>query len=214
MAEGLHHFLSGEHLLHESVQLAKTLLLTAEVAGRDVAELARGVHHDDRHNDGEQRERPRKHNHRGKGDDDGDHRREDVGQGGNHLPKGVDVVGIDRHDVAVSMLVEIVDGQLLHVAERVAAESEQGSLAHVDHQPALQVGAQGTGREYDGKLANGHRQRCVVGLGGLCQRDDVVVDKRLGEECRRQRGYRCDEGASHDHQDTPLVVFHDHAYEP
>ena len=45
------------------------------------------------------------------------------------------------------MLVEVGYGQLLHVAESIAAKPEQRSLADVDHQAALQIGAESTGQQ-------------------------------------------------------------------
>ena len=71
------------------------------------------------------------------GDKDADHvdgAVEQLGQAlADHLAEGVDVVGVDGHDVAVGMGVKVADGQLLHVGEQILPQVPQGALGDVDH---------------------------------------------------------------------------------
>ena len=144
-------------------------------------------------------------------DDNGDERREDAGQGGNHLPQGIYIIGIDRHQVAMGVLVEVGDRQLLHVTERIATEPEQCSLTDIDHQPALQIGAYSTCQQNDGQFANGQGQWGIVGCSSQCERNDVVIDERLGEKGRGESGHRRDESACQNGEQAPFIVREDHA---
>ena len=112
------------------------------------------------------------------------------------------------------MLVEVGYGQLLHVAERIASESEQHSLADVDHQAALQIGAECTGQQDNSQFANGQGQRGIVWRSGLGERNDVIVDERLGEEGGGEGGHRRNESARHDDEQTPFIFRDDHAKQP
>ena len=103
---------------------------------------------------------------------------------------------------------------MLHVTERITAEAEQRSLTDVDHQPALQIGAECTGHEDDGQFADGQGQGRIVGCRGLRQRNDIVVDERLGEEGGGEGGHRRDERTRHYDEQAPFIVFDDHAEQP
>ena len=112
------------------------------------------------------------------------------------------------------MLVEVGYGQLLHVAERIAAKPEQRSLADVDHQAALQIGTEGTCQQDNSQFANGQGQRGIVGRCGMGERNDVIVDERLGEKGGGEGGHRRDESTRHDDEQTPFIFCDDHAKQP
>ena len=161
-AEHLDHFLAGHHLLDEAVDAAKTLLLGAEVAARPLAELRGGEHHHGGYQTADERQRHTEHNHRGKGDADGDDRIKDLGQSRrNHLAQRVDVVGIDRHDVAMLPLVEVADGQPLHTLENQLTQFQLRALRHVDHQAVVEVGADDADQQDKAELEEHLGQRMV-----------------------------------------------------
>ena len=105
------------------------------------------------------------------------------------------------------VLVEVFDGQLLHVLEEVFPEPEQGSLSHVDHEPVVEVGASDAHDEHSRKLYQSLCQWRVVIAVGLHHGRDVVVDERLGEECGRKSGDRRDEYTCQDDDERPFVAF-------
>ena len=109
------------------------------------------------------------------------------------------------------MLVEVGDRQLLHVAERIAAEPEQRSLTHIDHQAALQIGAESASHQDDCQFAYSQCQRCIIGCSSLSERNDVVVDECLGEKGGGEGGHRRDESARHNDKQTPFIVRNNHA---
>ena len=81
----------------------------------------RGESHDRRHNNRDDGEGNAEYDHRRESDDQCDERTKRTGQRrSEHLPQGIHIVGVFRHDLAMRMLVEIADGQGLHVAEHIA----------------------------------------------------------------------------------------------
>ena len=105
--------------------------------------------------------------------------------------------------------VEILHGQLLHVAEHILAQTVERALRDVDHQPAVQIGTKGS-QDKDGRQLHQCRcQRVEVGMVALRQGHDIVVDERTREERRRQRGHRRYEDAhQHGHHRQPIVAGH------
>ena len=127
---------------------------------------------------------------------------------GNELPHGVDVVRVDRHDVAVRVRVEIFDGQGLHLVEQVHAESAERALCHVDHQAVVQPGGEHADEEDADHFEDGFRQRSVIRVRHFGERDDVVVDEGPHEERSDDgRDARQDDADDDDHE-VPLVPRH------
>ena len=145
MTEDLHDFLSCHHLLDEAVDMGEALLLGAEECTGALAKLGGGDHHHYRHQDAHQCQGDAHDDHGGEGGDDGDEGREDLcHRRGYHLSQGVDIIGIDGHDVSMGTLVKIADGQSLHLLEDDLTEAEHRALAHMDHQTVIGIGADGT----------------------------------------------------------------------
>ena len=144
MAEYLDDFLPCHHLLDIAVDTGEVLLLGAEERAGALAQLAGGYHHDDSHEDADEGQGDAQHDHRGEGGDDGDGGGEHLCQGGgDHLAQGVDIIGVDGHDIAMGTLVEITDGQPLHPLEDLLAQSEHGALADGYHEAVVGIGADG-----------------------------------------------------------------------
>ncbi len=59
----------------------------------------------------------------------------------DELAQGVHVVGVNRHDVAVSVGIKVLDGQSLHLVEQVVTQAAQGALADVNHDAVVSVGS-------------------------------------------------------------------------
>ena len=206
MTEDFHDLLTGEHLFHKAVHVSQVGLLRVEELRRPTAQLARGVDHHHRHEEGEDGKRQTQHDHTGKGEDDGDERGEEVRHGADHLAQRVDIVGIDRHGVAVGMGVEILDGQLLHMTEHIDAQALQGALTHVDHQPTVDIGTQGAHHEHGREFHQGVCQRGEIRMLHLREGQDIIVDECSGEEGRGEGGDRGDEDTYQYGQQRPFVV--------
>ena len=130
--------LAGDHLLDESVHPAQVALPFHEVLAGDLAQTGRHLVHQEGHQDGHDRERDAQDHHTHEGSHDRDERTEEAGDGvPHHLPERVHVVGVHGHDVSVRMVVEILEGQRLHMGEQVLADAGHGPLPHVDHDQRL-----------------------------------------------------------------------------
>ena len=78
MTEHLDDLLSRHHLLDEAVDTGETFLLGTEIGTAPFAKLGGDDHHHNGHHDADHRQGYAHHNHRGKGDSDGDGRVEDL----------------------------------------------------------------------------------------------------------------------------------------
>jgi len=98
------------------------------------------------------------------------------------------------------MLVEVTDGQRLHVPKQFLAQPEERALRNAHHEHAVQVGAQGADQQDGTQFAEREEQGRVVGVGALRERHDVVVDEGSGEQRGCQRGETGHDDADHNHQ--------------
>ena len=86
------------------------------------------------------------------------------------------------HNLAVRMLIKIADGQGLHVTEHVATQPQHGALTDVDHDAVVCIRAERAKQQHRRKGDEGARQGCVVGIGGLGERQDIIVNQRTREK--------------------------------
>ena len=180
VAEDLDDPLAGDHLLDIAVEVADTLLLRDEVLGGVAADLLGGLEHQQQADNDEERQD-------GAGDQHGDeygHNRHQAGDGlgnalGEHLPEGIDVVGVVAHDVAEGVGVEVLDGQPLHVVEHVVADFLLDALGDPGHKDALEQGGHHAHAEDGGHLEDDAQQAGEVRTVHQQQGLDVVVHDDL-----------------------------------
>ena len=178
VAKGLHHFLSCEQLFYIAVHGSEILLTCLEMTCGTISEHTGDEDHHAGHENDKEGERPTQHTHADEGDADGDEGRKDTRYAlPNELAKGIDIVGIDRHDVAMRMGVEIANRQLLHVLEEVGAKTQQGALPHIDHQAVVDIGADDADDEHSSKSEECTGKRCEIRILALGEWDDIVVDE-------------------------------------
>ena len=108
----------------------------------------------------------------------------------------------------MGMLVEIFDGQLLHVSKQVLAQTKEGALPHVDHQSVVQIRAHNAHCQDAAQFQQRLSQRGIVGRTRLHHGGDIVVNQRAGEECGGQGRDRGHHYAGQHHQQRELVVTH------
>ena len=116
MAKHFHHLLTCHHFLNESIHLCQVLLLSLEMRARHLTQLCRCKNHHDGHKDGNECHGNAQYNHGSESNHDGNDGTEGTGKTlANHLSKGIHIIRIGGHDVAMRMRIEILDGQRLHV---------------------------------------------------------------------------------------------------
>ena len=138
MVEDLYDLLTFHHLFDVAVHSAEVLLLCAEVLCGFAADLSGCEHHYNDHRNGEYRQRDAQHDHA----DERDYQR----YAGIHhlrytladeLTERINIVGVDRHDIAVRVLVKVLYRQGLHVREYIVSDIAHGALGDVDHQSVI-----------------------------------------------------------------------------
>ena len=215
MAEDLHHLLALHHLLDIAVDAAEVFLLLHEEAGGVLGEILAHKEDHRHHHAGEDGEGHVQDHHADENADDGDEAAGKIRQAlGDHLPQGVDVVGVDGHDVPVGVGIEVGDGQALHVLEDLDTEVPQRPLGHRDHDAALGPGAEDADAVDGGDADQGRRQGPEVPAAGGEHGVDIVVDEALQEEAPLDGS----QGRSHDaegHPRTgPAIVPEDQGEDP
>ena len=217
VAEDLDDLLAVEHLLDEAVNYAEVALLPDVVLAGELGEVRGDEQHDHCGDDGDDGQRRVEHDHAYERGDHGDDRVDYLRNAlAEQLTQGVHVVGVDGHDVAVGVGVEILDGQPLHALEEVVTQPEHGALAHCDHDACVGPGGQNAYRQGYDQPDDGLAEGAEVGGAAVYHRRDVVVHQRLREGRADDRGDGGDEYAEYDQQEGPLVIFEhvaDHAPE-
>ncbi len=209
VTEDLHHLFAAHGFLNKTVQGTEIPLLQHEVFAGNRAGHTGEEEHQRHHHQCHQCQNGTQHQHHGQNTENGDGRVEHLGQRlADHLPQGVNVVGIDGHDVAVGMGIKEADGQCLHVVEEILSQVHHAALGDLRHQPGLQINGGDADRIAAGHPQNGMGQRREIRLGSGQQRRDIVVDEGFGEHGSLHTGqYGCD-NAAHHQQEPQTVIFH------
>ena len=207
VAENLHDPLAVDHFLHVAVDRTQGPLLTDE----EPAGLARHHFRDEQNahhgGDNDEGENPGIHQHGNENDQQRHHRGNALGQGlGDHLPEGVNIVGVAAHDVARRMAVEIPDGQGLHVGEQLVPDGFLGTLAHLHHEPLLQEAAQHSqqvqSRHHGQELHQGGKIRVGLGEHG----SDIIIH-HLAQRLAGSGGGHCRQDDAEHHGDQRHTVL-------
>ena len=202
MAENLDDLLPFHHLFDVAVDGAQVFLLGHKITGGAVGDLPGDQQHQPHH---EQRQAS-------EGDVQGDHGEQNAQNGhrrghqlrhalADHLTEGVDVVGVDAHNVPVGMGIKIADGQSLHVAEQITAQAAQGALGHIHHDLVVSQGGQGARQEDQTHAHKLPEQRSEIGRALGEERSDIVVDQCLDEQVAHDHGGGTAQN-EHKHQET------------
>ena len=135
VVEDLDDLLAGDHLLDVAVSGSQSPLLGDEEAGGLVRDEDDDGQDDREEGEHDKSELPRRGKHRHQGDDHGHQRLDDHGQDpAREFAEGVDVIGVDRHDVPVGAGIKIRQRKRLHVGEDGIAEPLLEPLSdHGDH---------------------------------------------------------------------------------
>ena len=207
----LYHPLAAHHLFDEAVDDTEVLLAFGEVLLGNHAQLAGDPEDEQRKGHADHRKCRAHHYHGRQRSDYGDKRAQYARDAlGNDLPEGIDVVGIHAHDLAVGMVVEVAERELLHVAEEFPAELVQRPVPDVDHEYVVDVGSYYAYEQYGSEPQHRSRERGIVGRALLHHGSDVGVDEGLGEEVGGKRRERSDYYADdHERYAYPVVPEHE-----
>ena len=208
MAKDFDDLLAVHHLLDEPFRLADGFLLAHEIPRRVAADFARDQNHADHaeHHDQRQPEAVIEHDAQNREHDDAGHEqlREALG---DHLPQGIDIVGVVAHDIAVAVRIEKADGQVLHPAEHLHPKLFERALGDDGHHAVeREAGGQREHIEHhqqadEPKNLPAHGAPVAALPAGLHDGDDILHE---------DGGNRVDDGAE---QDAPHNHGHHHRVE-
>ena len=180
VGEHLDDLLAFHHFFDVAVQLAQIPLLLDEVFAGLLGDLFGAEHHQRHHQHGDDRQLPAEHahaeEHRNNGNGAGHQLRDALTE---HLAQGIHVVGVHGHDIAMGMLVKILDGQALHVGEQLGAQVAQGALRHVDHDAGVAPRCQNANDVDDAYPQQSRSQRGKIRVLLLGHGYDVIVHQGL-----------------------------------
>ena len=183
VAIDLHDLLAGDHLLDEAVHPAQVPLPFHEILAGQLAQTRRHLVHQESHDDGDHRERNAQHEHAHERRQNRHERLKQVrNTTSNHLTKCIDVIRVHGHDIAVGMIVEVLERQRLHVGEQVLADAKHRPLPHVDHDEALRIAGNDADEDDGTQFRQGDGKRCIIRRRGGRHRQDVIVDEAAGEK--------------------------------
>ena len=124
VAEYLDDLLACHRLLNKAVELTDIFLLRDKVPSRPLSHLHRGEQHQRHHRQCQECQRYVQDQHHGQNTDDRDRAVEQLRDTlADHLSERINIIGVDRHDVAVGMRVKIFNREGLHMIEQILPES-------------------------------------------------------------------------------------------
>ena len=209
VAENLDDLLAVHHFLDVAVDFAQLLLLLEEVLAGVAGEILGGQHHSADHDQGQHAQRHAEVKHGQKYADYRNDRIDQLGQAlADELAQGINIVGVDRHDVTVGVAVKILNGQCLHVDEQVVAQTFQGALGDLGHGAVLDEDGQDTHAVEAGHTGDGMQQAGeIVALFGQ-QGQDVAVDQSLHKQGALDLSEHAEQNAAQHQDDLELVLLH------
>ena len=182
MAEDLDHLLAVQHFLNEAVYFAQGTLLFDKVPAGQAGEVFGDGQHDQCSKDRDDSKGGAKYEHGYQCGDHGDARINNLRDAlADELAQGVHVVGVNRHDVAVSVGIKVLDGQSLHLVEQVVTQTAQGTLADVNHDAVVGVGGNDAYHHETAQLDNVLEQAGKVLRAAFQHGLQIIADQGLGE---------------------------------
>ena len=135
VAEDLDDLLTGHRLLNIALGFGDGLLLAQKELGTAAADALGDDYHQNHAEHRNERQPYAEIEHDGKY---GQHDRAGLDEGRDglrhELAQRVDIVGVEAHDIAVLVGVEVADGEVLHAAEHLLTKLVKKALRHIGHE--------------------------------------------------------------------------------
>ena len=210
MAEYLDHFLPVQHLLDKAVHNAQVPLLPDIILAGELGEILGDRQHHHSRQQGDDGQGGIEHDH---GHQCGRHGNDGVDDLGNalteQLPQRIHVVGIDGHDVAVSVGIKIFDGQGFHFGKQLVAQAAHGPLADVHHDAVIGERRHHADPHDTGQADQIAGQTAEIPGTAFQHGGNIVIHQGLGKCGTGHRGDGCDDDA-HDHQGKRDFIIMQH----
>lgn len=191
VAENLDDFFAVDDLFNVAIEGGERGLLLHKIRAGKTGDEAGDLDHtkNTEHHENGQPDANRQHGN--ENSDKCEKRAHSCGEGlAHHLAQGVNVVGVEAHDVAVFVAIEITDRQALHFGEHVVAHAFHGALRDERHDPAVSQRGDDAAGQKQTHAKDGVEQAAHVGISNADERPDVIVDERAQKKraCCRSDG--------------------------
>ena len=209
VAEHLNDLLAVHHLFNVAVHRTNITLLGNKVLGRVGGKILGDQQHNPDYDQGEHRQRHAEYNHGNQHADNGNSAVQQLRHAlADHLAQGINIVGIQRHDIAVGVAVKVFDGQRLHMGKHFIAQALQGALGNVSHHTGLGKGGNNADAVKACRAGDGMGQAGKITALLFQQGQDVAIDQGLHEQSALHVGKHADKNADDDRNDLNAVAFH------
>ena len=208
MTEDFNNLLSVNHFFNEAVNSTQGFLLFHEIGAALSGDFLDGLenhYHGNQHKQGQPEAEVQ---HGTEDSQNGDTGREHLRHTlGNHLAKGIGIVGVVAHDVAVGMGIEVTDGKLLHLGEHGIADVLQCSLCNDSHHPVVNQRSHNTGGKDEAHGGNDFQQFGEVEALVQQHGGDEIIDQCLNEQSGGNGSAGTDENTDHnENQLNPICA--------
>ncbi len=155
VVENLDYFLSVYHFFNIAVHSGDGTLRRHEIMTGFAGYFSKELHHEESEDDNDNGEPDALEHHGNEDESNGKNGLDNLRNAlGKHLAKGVRVIGIIAHNVAVAVGIEIFDGQPLHMAEHGGTDILEDILGDLCHGAVIEKG-----REYTDKINRRHEAK-------------------------------------------------------
>ena len=210
MAEHLDNLLAIHHFLDIAVDTAQVLLLLSEVKSGFCSDLGGNEQHHANHQKSEECQRNVQKKHTCKRGNHADKRVDHLRNAlADQLAKRIDIIRINRHDIAVRMRIKVFDRKRFHVMEQLDTQVPHGALPNIDHNAVVGICAENTNHINGTHTEQSRRQAGEVRRLRQQKRRNIIVIQTLHEQCSLKGGQRSADNAQH-HDDKGQPVFFEH----
>ena len=215
MAEYLDHFLAIQHFLDKAVHCAQISLLVNIVFPGTASQFTGNQQHNDSGNHRDDGQHRVEHQHGNQSSNHGDHRVDNLRNAlADHLTKGIHVVGVHRHNVAMGVGIKILNGKRLHLVEEVVPKVAHRPLADVNHDAVIGKDSHHAYGQNANQTDNRLKQSTKILGTTVDHGDNIVIHQSLGKGRANDRRHCTDHNADQHQRKQPLVVVKHVADDP
>ena len=208
MTEYLYNLLAFHHFLDVTIYNTKILLLLHEILTTKTSKILTCKKHNTYHEQSYKSKRDIQNDHTYQHTDNGDHTGNQLRDTlTDHLTQGINVIGINGHDVSMRMCIKIFDRQSLHTLKHFISKITQGSLTHVNHQTIVCIGTCHTYGIKTGHPEDCHCQRMEIRSFCFQKRHDILINKCLHKHGSLHIRKNTDYNSDHNYNNVDPVIF-------
>ena len=206
MVENLNNPLAVHALFHKSGHICQRYLLTDEIFTTVCPDLTGHCHHNEDNSHSQDGQQWTEHQHGDKGYDNGEQCHQSLRDClADHLSQCICIIGVETHDGAVGILVEVTDRQSLHMLKHIVTDALQHALSDKYHHSAVNKGCDHPYCENAAQNCHCLVQLCIIGVCLSDQRDNIIIQQIFQGQGYGNAGY-CTEKDTDKYQYQPQLI--------